>query len=475
MRSFARATAAAAALWLSPSAVARPTLPLVAVETPPAAPIAAVGRGHDWPKYCADFEMTGNARGETAISPASAGSLRLAWQVLLSGVIGSSPTVVAGSVYIGDWGGIEWRLDAATGEVLARSDLGRTIAPQCGPSRLGITSAAAYDRGKIYLAGGDDSFYALNAQTLQTVWKTRLGDNSAAGGYYGWSSPSALPGKIFQGVSSNCDNPFVEGAVVSLDSASGEVVGRESLSQTSDASHFGAGVWSSPAVDLGSRSVFVATASAYHYEDGLAYSFVRLSLDDLSVIGWWKITPEEYAATPDADWGSSPTVFHDAGGRLLVGASHKNGEYYAFDALDLGRGPIWQQRIAAGGGCPTCGDGSISTAAFDGTRLYVGGGRAGDLSIAKPGSVTALDPGTGRKIWSFSNLPGPVVAPVSVANGVVFASGGKSCVALDGSTGRLLWKADAAATIYGGVAIADGRVFFGDTGGNLYAYEVPGP
>jgi outer membrane protein assembly factor BamB len=70
-------------------------------------------------------------------------------------------------------------------------------------------------------------------------------------------------------------------------------------------------------------------------------------------------------------------------------------------------------------------------------------------------------------------MRGPVLGPVSVANGVVFAAGGTSCVALDAATGAKLWEGDAAATIYGGIAISDGRVFFGDTLGNLYCHEIP--
>ncbi len=90
--------------------------------------------------------------------------------------------------------------------------------------------------------------------------------------------------------------------------------------------------------------------------------------------------------------------------------------------------------------------------------------------------MTALDPATGRVIWSYSwQLQGPVLGPVSVANGVVFAAAGTSCFALDAAKGTLLWKADTAAMVYAGVAISDGRVFFGDTAGNLYCYEIPRP
>ena len=218
--------------------------------------------------------------------------------------------------------------------------------------------------------------------------------------------------------------------------------------------------------------MFVTTASAYHYDDGLAYSIVRISLDGLAVEDSWKLSPQDFALAPDADWGSSPTLFTDVSGRRLVGAGQKNGYYYAFSRAALSDGPVWQTRIAYPGECPQCGDGSLSTAAFDGARLYVGAGKTPDYS--KMGSVNALDPATGTILWSQA-LPGPVIAPVSFANGVVIAAGGKRCVALDAGTGDLLWKFDAPALLYGGIAISNGRIFFGDLAGNLYAFRVPTP
>ncbi len=417
--------------------------------------------------------MTGQARNETAISPATVGTLKLLWKRSLSAAIASSPTVVDGRVYVGDWSGNEWAFDAATGRVEARAGLGTTRTGNCDPSVIGITSVPAFDRGHIYLAGGDDSFYCLDAVTLRAVWKTKLGDNSPAGGYYGWCSPAPFEEMVYQGVASNCDNPFVDGRVVALNESSGRIGATADLAGTSDPSHFGSGVWSSPAIDVDSRSVFVTTASAYHYDDGLAYSIVRIALDGLGVLDSWKITPAEYAATPDADWGSSPTLFHDSTGRLLVGAGQKNGQYYAFDRGDLAKGPLWKRRIAVGGDCPGCGEGTISTASFDGQRLYVGGGTITADSISYPASVSAIDPSTGDAIWTFFPASGPVLGPTSLANGVVFATAGASCVALEAASGRLLWQGRASAGIDGGAVISDGKVFFGDAAGVLFCYGVP--
>jgi len=155
-----------------------------------------------------------------------------------------------------------------------------------------------------------------------------------------------------------------------------------------------------------------------------------------------------------------------------VGAGQKNGFYYAFRRDALSDGPVWKTAIAVPGLCPQCSEGSISTAAFDGSRLYVGGGYPANFDPPLPGAVTALDPSTGTVLWR-ATLPGAVLAPISVANGVVFAAGGKRCVAVRSDTGEVLWQADTESDVYGGIAISRGRIFFGDIAGNLYAYEVP--
>ena len=125
------------------------------------------------------------------------------------------------------------------------------------------------------------------------------------------------------------------------------------------------------------------------------------------------------------------------------------------------------------GACPQCSQGDSSTAAFDGTRLYTGGGAPSDGSGSSGGgTVEALDPTTGAILWRYVDFNGPVIAPISYANGVVFAAGGTKVVALNASTGALLWSATGAG-FYGGIAISNGRIFVGDLAGNLYAYKIP--
>src|SRR5262249_47317258 len=163
--------------------------------------------------------------------------------------------------------------------------------------------------------------------------------------------------------------------------------------------------------------------------DGIGYSIVRLNLDTLAIEDSWKVNLG--AAPWDGDWGSSPTLFFDRGGKELVGAGHKDGHYYAFLRSNLAGGPVWKAAISESGDSPQDGEGTLSTAAFDGARLYVGGGIAPNSNNPYVnGTLVALDPLSGRLIWRHG-FPGTVIAPVSTVNGVVFAAGGNIIEAFD--------------------------------------------
>jgi polyvinyl alcohol dehydrogenase (cytochrome) len=411
--------------------------------------------------------MTGLGH-DAFIDASTANRLVLLWTRPLKDVVASQPTVSFGRVFIGDWSGTEYALDAESGDLLATVDLGRTNAPQCGPAHLGITSTAAIWAGTLYLAGGDNGFYALDPDSLAIRWRTALGDNSPAGGYYGWCSPAVVDGQVLQGVSSNCDNPLVPGRLVALDAASGQAFGAADLMPPDEV---GAGVWTSPAVDVPVRSVFVTTGNAQIPGEGLGSSILRLALDDLSIEDAWQV---DFLGTPDADWGSSPTLFHDRNSRRLVGAGQKDGFYYAFVREAVGQGPVWQTQLARGGPCPECCDGTLSTAAFDGVRLYVGAGAPpGTDPQHFVGSVSALDPATGAILWQQTFEGGPVIAPITVVNDVLFVAGPFQVAALSCATGAPLWSHPSPGWFYGGVAVAEGKVFAADTYGFLYAFGLP--
>jgi outer membrane protein assembly factor BamB len=93
-------------------------------------------------------------------------------------------------------------------------------------------------------------------------------------------------------------------------------------------------------------------------------------------------------------------------------------------------------------------------------------------------------------LWSLEN-PSNATAngPVSVANGIVFAGSTNvngTIYAINGKNGEILWSYETGSTIYGGISISNGCIYFGNgynfgigtvigglTGGtSLYAFCV---
>jgi hypothetical protein len=157
---------------------------------------------------------------------------------------------------------------------------------------------------------------------------------------YNWSSPAVVHGVVYDGVSSQCDNPFVPGGVEAFDQSTGaRIADYESKPLGAD----GGGVWTSEVSD--GATVWATTGSAYKppAEQGDSYSMVQPDAATLAKQGIWTIPSS--ARGFDADFGASPTVFKaDLGGSTtaMVGACNKNGIFYAFRAADVSAGPVCQ-------------------------------------------------------------------------------------------------------------------------------------
>lgn len=77
----------------------------------------------------------------------------------------------------------------------------------------------------------------------------------------------------------------------------------------------------------------------------------------------------------------------------------------------------------------------------------------------------ALDADTGNILWTTANPSNDTSqAPVTVANGVVFAGSVASngpVYGMDASTGKILWTYNTGATIYGGISASYGCIYVG--------------
>ncbi len=267
-------------------------------------------------------------------------------------------------------------------------------------------------------------------------------------------------------MASFCDSPFTNGRMWGLNAQTGKV---EQEVHFIPGGQLGGGLWTSPTVDEATGDFYVTTGSADFYIPH-AYSMARLDPRSLSVVDAWQIPIEVQVF--DGDWGTTPTFFRDKDGKAMIGASAKNGSYYAFHGSGIQGGPAWSAKIADGGSCPQCGEGAISTSVFANNTVYVAAGYFSLGQVQKfSGTVHALDPTTGAIRW-IHPTSGSVLAAMAAANGLVVAAGDDTVEVLSASTGDLLWEYATGATIYAAPTIAGGMLYVASTDGYVYAFDA---
>ena len=424
----------------------------------------------DWPTYLHDGQRTADNSSETILSPAHVGQLAAAWSFKTGGPIAASPTVVGGVVYVGSWDGYEYALNASTGGLIWKTFIGQTTDASCSPSSLGVTSSATVQGGIVYVGGGDANWYALDASTGAILWSVYVGDTSAAGGHYNWSSPLIYNSYAYIGVASNCDNPIVQGELLQVNLTGASHVAVHTFNVV-PGGQSGDALWTSPAVDPATNTIFVTTGNNGGSGQLDTQAIVALDATTLSVVGSWQI-PAASSVT-DSDFGTSPILFADQSGNKLVAAGNKNGILYALNRANLGGGPLWQDTLAVGGDNPQGGNGILSSGAFANGVLYFAGGTTTINGTGYGGSVRALKPATGAIEWQHGTAA-PVLAGLAYANGLVIDAEGSTLEALNAATGAALWSTTGSATLYGAPTVSNGQIFEGTTNGSIYAYGLTG-
>lgn len=387
----------------------------------------------------------------------------------------ASPTVAGGRIYIGANTGDFYALDEATGTVVWKRFLGFVPQLTCNAAR-GFSSTATVDRDPVtgeltvYLTAADGYLYALDADDGSTTWRAEVAIPSpTANDYYNWSSPAVLGGRVYVGVSSQCNNPSVRGGAKAFDQATGALLG---TFWSVNAGTVGGSVWSSPAATR--RHVFLTTGNP-RVDDG--ESIVRLDAATMTKQEAWQLPADEERR--DSDFGSSPTLFlADVGGRTtqMVGACNKNGKYYALRSQNLGAGYVWSFLMGSsfGEGGGICIGGTI----WDGSHLYVGGPRTTIDGTEYEGSIRKLNPNTGIPVWE-TGLPGTVLGtPTKNGAGVVAAAtydDTNAVYLIDASNGKILTTLDTEnAQVFSQPVFADDYLFVATTFGTMFAY-TPGP
>jgi len=274
----------------------------------------------DWPMYGHDPQHTNTNAAETTLSSANVNTWVQRWQQNIgSGAAPPSgaPSVAGGRVFVGSSvanGDNFFAYDAASGALAWHAPLG--YISSC--SNVGIGATPAISGSLVVAGGGDAAYYGLDAASGAQLWRHTM-DVGASG--FAWASPLLAGDRVYLGISSYCDNPSVRGEIRGIAASTGLTLTRQFFVPDTRA---GAGIWNSPALSPDGNTLVVATGEDFNGFHG-PYNRALISLDPITLAILQ--VHQEGALNQDLDYGTTPVIFHDVQGRVLVAANHKDGTF----------------------------------------------------------------------------------------------------------------------------------------------------
>ena len=418
----------------------------------------------------------GNSRFQTSpgLTAADVPRLKLKWAFAFPNANSAygQPTVAAGRVFVGADTGFVYSLDAADGCVNWSFKANAGV-------RTAITIGAGSSAAKYLAYFGDikGNVYAINADTGVQVWMQRADTHPVA---RITGAPKLEAGRLYVPVSSleesGAGNPkypccTFRGSVVAYDAQTGKQIWKaytipeepKPIRKTSLGTQLwgpaGAGVWSSPAIDVARRAVYVATGNGYTEPAAEGSDAVlAFNLDTgkplwvkqlMSKDAYVRDCPGKYRPNvptanksetcpddlgPDMDFGNSPILRKLPGGRTLIVIGQRDGHAWALDPARQGS-VVWDRML--GPGLDNGGGGMQWGSAADDQQAYFPVTRGG-LGLA------ALKLTTGELAWR-ATPPVDSWAPATVIPGVIFSSSTNGVIyAYSTVDGRALWQYDTA-------------------------------
>jgi len=442
-----------------------------------------------WNGWGRDLDNT-HYQPKPGIKPEDVPRLKVKWAWTHPGPMATGqPTIIGDRLFVTTEAGQLFSLNGQTGCTYWNVNTGAGLrsAVSVGPLPAGSKAKFA-----IYFGDQKSSVTALDAETGELLWKTKVEDHlmSRITG-----SPVLYRDRLYVPVSSveevtgrDAKYPCCKfrGSLVSLDAYTGKLLWKSFTVQeepkpfkinsagTQMYGPAGGAIWSAPTLDLKRKVVYVATGNSYtDVPTGHSDAIIAFDMETGKLKWVNQVTPKDNFlvgcrqpgvgncpedAGPDYDFGSSPVIRSLPGGKQIILAGQKSGVIYALDPDHQGK-ILWQQRLGAGGAL-----GGIEWGfAVDEKNVYVpmadvsGPGR-------KPG-ITALSFATGATLW---NVPAPPIncswgttrcnnsqsAAASVIPGVVFSGSVDGHLrAYSTANGVIVWDVDTAppiATVNGG-------------------------
>jgi polyvinyl alcohol dehydrogenase (cytochrome) len=356
-----------------------------------------------------------------------------------------------------------------------------------GPVRTAIAVAPIGSQHALVFSDLTGWVYSLEAESGKLRWKKKVEEHEATrltGGALIHDGIAYIPAASWEETRAlNVDYPCCtfRGSVTAVRVRDGSVVWKSFMipvpaKQTGTRADgkpafgpSGAGVWSTPTLDLKRRVLYVTTGDSYSTPAAdTSDSILALDLKTGRIVWSRQTTPRDawnsgcsadtrnagcpQEEGPDYDFGSSAILVKTAQGRDLVLAGQKSGVVYAVDPDKKGE-IVWQARVGKGG---TIG-GVQWGMASDGQNLYASVSDAvftkslNGLDPNQGGGLTALRIADGARIWhqepapcgDRANCSPAQSAALTAIPGVVFSPSMDGHLrAYSTEEGKILWDFD---------------------------------
>jgi alcohol dehydrogenase (cytochrome c) len=433
-----------------------------------------------WPTYnnAYDGQRFSSAK---AITPQNVGTLKRVCEVQLGdpGSFHSGPIVIDRTLYV-TTAHTTVALDAADCSIQWR----HVYKPE-QPEVYAVNRGVAYLDGRLFRGTGDGRVIALDASNGKQVWLTKASDPLK--GEFFSSAPIAWRDLVFIGTAGS--DWGVRGYVIALDAKTGREkwrfytipmgneTGADSWKDPKSAAHGGGGMWTSYTLDTKSGELFVPVgnpAPDFAPDRRLGANLFTDSVVVLDALTGKLKWYHQFTANDgfDYDFGAAPALYTGGRNASLMAAGSKDGHLYGIDRAThkvLFKTPV--TTIKNAGARPT----------VEGVEACPGplGGVEWNGPAVDPHS-RAIFVGSVDYCFLLKTTSG---TPEYKPGGMYFGTSQTPAVAadaargwihaVDGDSGNILWKYQAAAPVVAGVTpTAGGVVFSGDLSGNLFALDA---
>jgi glucose dehydrogenase len=356
-----------------------------------------------------------------------------------------------------------YAIDAATCELRWRN------VTHVGPALNFANRGPAYLDGMIFRAKGDGRVIGLDAKTGRVVWDARFADPTQLESFV--AAPIAWDGKVFIGIAQG--DLGIRGRMLALDARTGKELWRfHTVPERGDttwgpAKPAGGGFWATFSLDPVTGEVFGPVGNpapdfdkdARPGDNFYTNSVIVLKAATRQLNWHHQQTPRD---EHDWDVGAAPTLYRSKSGRALMAVAGKDGHVVGVDRAT--RQTVFRTAATT----------IANTGPLTDTLTLVCPGLGGWRAIHRSGLPPALGAlFVGSVDWcSYYVKPKPGQSELETAFPDFAVQPRGWVTAIDGETGRVLWRRPMDAQVLAGVvATKSGLVFAGDVRGNLFALD----